>query len=236
MSTLWILRSHNSAVNSTTLCTPFYINYGLHPRIIPVEALASDNPTVQEFLKAMQDSTNFAFTRIKTQNEKMATYANKSRRAHSFKVSDMVLLSTKNLSFEDGSGSRKLNPKFCGPFKISAKINDVTYRLDLSHAMKAKGIHDAFHVSLLRPYREDKFDRFDTPLPPVHIENGVEEYEVEAILATKKKRGKQVYLVKWKGYGDHENTWQTEEDLRNSPKILLDFKASRRRSSKGGGM
>ena len=225
--------AYNSAVNSTTLCTPFYINYGLHPRIVPMEALASDNPTVQEFLKAMQDSTDFAFTRIKTQNEKMAAYANKFRRQHPFKVNDMVLLSTKNLSFEDGSGSRKLNPKFCGPFKITDKINEVTYRLDLSHAMKVKGIHDAFHVSLLRPYKQDKFDRFDTPLPPVHIENGVEEYEAEAILATKKKRGKQVYLVKWKGYGHHENTWQTEEDFENSPQLLQDFKASRRRSSKG---
>ena len=228
--------AYNSATNSTTLCSPFYINYGLHPRIIPVEALATDNPAVDEFLKATRDAAEFAFKRIKQQNEKMANYANKFRKAHDFKVNDLVWLSTKNLSFEEGSGSRKLNPKFCGPFKIKEKITDVTFRLQLSEPMKARGIHDAFHVSLLKPFKPDKFNRYDKPLPPVHIEDGDEYYEVEAILASKKVRGKMNYLVKWKGYPDSENSWQTREDLKNSQELLNAYEASRRRTTRGGGV
>ena len=73
--------------------------------------------------------------------------------------------------------------------------------------MKAKDIHDAFHVSLLKPFKSDTFNRYDKPLPPVRIENGVDFYEVEKILATKRIRGKQFYLVHWKGYTDSENSW-----------------------------
>ncbi len=229
--------AYNSSTNATTLCSPFYINYGLHPRIVPVEALATNNPSVNDFLRNTQNASQFAFHRIKEQNKKMADYANKTRKAHDFKVDDEVWLSTQNLSLEDGSGSRKLNPKFCGPFKISEKITDVTYRLDLSEPMKARGIHNAFHVSLLKPFKPDKFNRYEKPLPPVRVEDGDEFYEVQELLATKKIRGKQHYLVKWKGYPDSENSWVPEEDIKEgSPELLQDFKASRRRSSNGGGV
>ena len=227
--------AYNSATNATTLCTPFYINYGLHPRVTPVEALATNNPSVDDFLSSTQEATRFAFDRIKAQNAKMATYANKFRKAHEFKVGDKVWLSTKNISFEDGSGSRKLNPKFCGPFPVTEKITDVTFRLELSEPMKARGIHDAFHVSLLKPFKPDKFNRYDKPLPPVRIEDGVEFYEVEKILSSKKIRGKQNYLVKWKGYPDSENSWVPRQDiLEGSPDLLRDYEASRRRSSEKG--
>ena len=36
-------------------------------------------------------------------------------------------------------------------------ISKVTVRLDLSPPMRAKGIHDTFHVSLLKPYEADLF-------------------------------------------------------------------------------
>jgi hypothetical protein len=223
--------AYNSAVNSTTLCTPFYVNYGIHPKTIPFEAWSTNNPSVEEFLQNIKDSTKFVHERIKEQNRKTAEYANKSRIDHSFKVGELAWLSTKNLKFEDGSGSRKLNPRFCGPFKILEKINDVTVRMKLSEPMKAIGIHDAFHVSLLKPFNKDSFEREDEPEPPIIMDDGHEEYEVESILARKKIRGKEHYLVKWKGYGDHENSWQPRADLENCRDLLAEFEASRRSSS-----
>ena len=62
-------------------------------------------------------------------NEKTAAYANKFRKNHNFEVGDSVWLSTKNQSLEDGNGSRKLDPKFSGPFKILEKITDVLFVL-----------------------------------------------------------------------------------------------------------
>ena len=97
--------------------------------------------------------------------------------------------------------------------------------------MKARKIHDAFHVSLLKPYHEDQFQRYIEPLPPIKLADGSEEYEVDSILAKRKKNGKTMYLVRWKAYPDHENTWQTIDDLSNARKLLKTFNASRRCSS-----
>ena len=220
--------AYNSAVNSTTLCSPFYLTYGIHPRTIPIETLASSNPSVAEFLKATVESTKFAQDHIKKQNNSMAEYANRFRKQHSFKVGDKVWLSTKNISLEDGSGTRKLHPKFCGPLEISEKINDVTFRLLLSEPMKLRRIHDTFHVSLLKPYVEDTFGRNQDPPPPLQFADGHQEYEVEEILAHRKKHGKSQFLVKWKGYPDHENSWEPEQNLENSQALLAKYQASRR--------
>jgi hypothetical protein len=50
--------------------------------------------------------------------------------------------------------------------------------------------------------------------------NNEEQYEVEAVTAHKCVRGKLRFLVKWKGYPSSENTWQTEEDLKDTSEIL----------------
>ena len=72
--------------------------------------------------------------------------------------------------------------------------------------MKSKGIHNGFHVRLLKPFKDDTFGRYEKPLPPVFVENGEEHYEIDAILDTKKKRGNQMHLVQWKGYPDSDNS------------------------------
>ncbi len=34
-----------------------------------------------------------------------------------------------------------------------------------------------------------------------------------------KKRGKLQYLIKWKGYADHENTWEKTEHLKTAIRL-----------------
>ena len=218
--------AYNSAIHSTTLYSPFFLNYGISPRTVPLQTLSSNNPSVSKFLEDIQKTTKFAHENIQKQNIRMAEYANKSRLPHDFAVNDKVWLSTKNLSLEEGSGSRKLHPKFCGPFTIKEKINNVTFRLEISAPMKARRIHDAFHVSLLKPFAEDPFQRDPQPEPAITITDGHDEYEVEQILAHRKRRGKTQYLVKWKGYADHENTWQSAKDLENAEDILQEYSAT----------
>ena len=49
--------------------------------------------------------------------------------------------------------SGKLSPRFIGPFKILERIGVVAYRLDLLPSMS--GVHEVFHVSMLRKYTLD---------------------------------------------------------------------------------
>ena len=212
--------AYNSAVHNATLFTPFYLNYGMHPRTIPIETLGSNNPDASNFLQNIQKSMNVARERILKNNESMAREANKHRLPHNFKVGDEVWLSTKNISLEDGSGSRKLNPKFCGLLRILKQINDVTFKLDLPDPMRERGIHNAIHASLLKPYFPDLFNRKEPPPQPVQFQYGHVEYEVEKILHHRKRRNRIQYLVKWLGYESHENSWVYKEDLGNCSELL----------------
>ena len=49
--------AYNSAVNGVTLCTPFFLNYGMNPKTIPLESLANDNPYVEKIFEITRDTT-----------------------------------------------------------------------------------------------------------------------------------------------------------------------------------
>ncbi len=46
--------------------------------------------------------------------------------------------------------SRKLAPKFVGPYPIIEDFGNHSYRLKLPLSFKKRGVHDVFHSSLLR--------------------------------------------------------------------------------------
>ena len=114
----------------------------------------------------------------------MVKYSNKSRIQQKFNISDKVWLSTKHLSLEDASGSRKLDPKLWSPFKILEKIPEFKYRLEPSDPTKARKTHQAIPFSLLKSYQEDTFERYGKPLILIHLADVSIEYEVETILST----------------------------------------------------
>lgn len=50
-----------------------------------------------------------------------------------------------------------------------------------------------------------------------------EVYEVEGIVKRKRQQGKWLYLVKWKGYDDAQNTWEPVENLSSCRELLEEF-------------
>jgi len=100
-----------------------------------------------------------------------------------------------------------------GPFSVFEQINSVAYRLHLPQSMK---IHRIFHVSLLKPYKTvDIQGRRQMPLPPIEVDNN-EEFEVEEILDSRRRRNKLEYLVYWRGYDISERTWEPSRNLANA--------------------
>ena len=66
-----------------------------------------------------------------------------------FEVGNRVLLATKNLHIKQNKLSKKLLPRYIGPFKILKKVGTQAYELELPPTMK---MYDVFHVSLLKTY------------------------------------------------------------------------------------
>jgi hypothetical protein len=74
---------------------------------------------------------------------------------------------------------------------------------------------------LLKPYLPD--GKVQPPPPPELI--GTEfEYEVEAVLSHRFKRGNKIeYLTRWKGYGHEHDTWEPEENCVNSSELITEY-------------
>ena len=71
-----------------------------------------------------------------------------------FEVGDHVFLKVMPKRGVVRSGKRgKLSPRFIGPFEILERIGVVAYRLALPPNMS--GVHEVFHVSMLRKYTPD---------------------------------------------------------------------------------
>ena len=109
-----------------------------------------------------------------------------------------------------------------GLFQVEKLVGPVACKLDLG--TRLKGVHNVFHISLLRPYRTEG-DGVSPPEPIVV--DGTAEFEVERILAHRDRCGRaREYLVRWAGHDSSENLWLTESDLQNAPAVLRHYKAT----------
>ena len=207
----------NNAWNAATDNTPFFLNYGENPRTPVNIDVVCQLPAANTFVGRVKDAVTRARDCLKAAQSRMKKNEDAHRREETFEVGEFALLSTQNLRLSI-VGTRKLLPKFLGPFEVIQKVGAVAYKLCLPATMKA---HPVFHVSLLRKYKDG--GRQVAP-PPAVLLDGEIEYEVEQILAhVDKSTGRREYLVKWKGYGPEENTWVKESDFANANEVLQDY-------------
>ncbi|MCO5558852.1 hypothetical protein L7F22_012441 [Adiantum nelumboides] len=137
---------------------------------------------------------------------------------------DWVLLRFEKARLGTKQGKERLFPKlsmrYYGPFHITEQINDVSFQLKLPDTWK---IHNAFHVSLLKPFKGDVPDDGEPNEQP-EVEENKEILVPEQILAHKdtKNKGKvrRRFLVKFKNYPALDAKWMEEEDLADTPQIV----------------
>ena len=146
-----------------------------------------------------------------------------------YKVGDLVLLSTKDLKWQMVRRSlEKLVERFVGPYKIKAVISSNVVELELPTTVK---IHLVVNVSQIKRYvNQVNGQRREAPQPVV-VE-GEEEWEVEKILNKRKIRGKDKFLVRWKGFMAEGDTWESRENLQNAGDLLREFEEEYSRDSR----
>ncbi|MCO5552737.1 hypothetical protein L7F22_006254 [Adiantum nelumboides] len=149
----------NNTVHASTGKAPFEVIEGrfkspllvkVHEKIFAANEYSCD---LKESFQKIKEAIS-----ISQQKQKVA--ANKRRRALAFKENDWVLLKFPKARLRYTSAGKnptghqkyyaKLAKRYYGPFQILKPINKIAYQLKLPNHWL---IHNAFHVSLLKPYK-----------------------------------------------------------------------------------
>ena len=140
----------NSAGSESTEFAPFFLNSGRMPR-----SMIWNSPPSSEFSDICTFASQKELAIMSAHDSILATCvkqiwdANKKHIAAPFREGDLVYLSTKNIEFPKGLAC-KLVPKYIGPYSIVRHFHNQSFQIDLPAKLKNRGVHDVFHVALLR--------------------------------------------------------------------------------------
>ncbi|WMV45553.1 hypothetical protein MTR67_038938 [Solanum verrucosum] len=109
----------------------------------------------------------------------------------------------------------KLSPRYIGPYKISKRMGNVAYELELPQELAA--VHPVFHISMLKKCIDDP--SLIIPTENIEIKDSLSYEEIPVQILdrqVRKLRTKEVALVKvlWRNQFVEEATWEAEEDMK----------------------
>ena len=218
----WVEYSLNAMVSSATGMSPFQCSLGYQPPLFPQQELEVAVPSTRAHLRRCRRIWKTARAALVRASVRAQRGANRRRvRAPVYRPGQKVWLLARDLPLQTSQTStRKLNPRFVGPYTVSRIISPVAVRLDLPPALK---VHPVFHVSQLKPVVTSSLSPPVTaPPPPRVLADGDPVWTVRKLLAVRRRgRGFQ-YLVDWEGFGPEDRSWVPQSYLAD-PSLLDDF-------------
>jgi len=208
--------AYNSAVSEDLGMSPFELDIGWKPKSA-LEFISGSGSIVQSVdelrdkLKGSLDDAQYSY---KVSKARQSSEASKRYDVPNYEVGSKVWLN-KTLftdAYSKSQQSDKLSSKRVGPFMIKELIGKNALRLDLPEHFK---IHPVVHVIHTMPFKEQPEDIRQEVAPrpePIPTIQG-EEYIVEKILGHRKKGRGYQFLTLWKGYPNHDATWQKTADF-----------------------
>jgi len=209
----------NNSYNSSIGCSPFFLNYGFHPRTPTSLHIPKDSkvPAAADFVVFMQDCLAKAKLCLQRAQDRTKVQYDKNKRDMSFEVGEEVMLSSRNLKL---SGCAKYIPRFVGPFKVLHKIGSLAYRLELPQNWH---IHDVFHVSLLKKYVRGE----SVGIPPLPSLLDDYSFVIDSLVDHRILHpGKQLqFRVHYANSSEDNDTWEYERDIvKQFPSLVADYK------------
>ncbi|THC87386.1 hypothetical protein EYZ11_013167 [Aspergillus tanneri] len=199
---------------TATGISPFFLDHGYDMETIQLDNTQDTNlvPTETQRTKAQQGhdivtklahALDIAKAELAAAQQKYEAYTNRHRTsAPAYRVGDKVWLDLRNIRTE--RPSKKLDIRNA-KYTIIEKVGSHAYRLNTP-----PGIHNVFHVMLLRPANSNPFpsQQNDDYQPPPQLVDGEEEYLVQEILDERFARVgrgfRHEFLVKYTGYQQPE--------------------------------
>ena len=179
-----------------------------------------------DLIRDTSEKVSLIRQRLLTAQSRQKSYADVRRRPLEFEVGNHVFLKVMPKRGVVRFGKlEKLSPLFIGPLEILERIDTIVYRLALLPNMS--GVHEVFHVSMLRKYTPDPAHVVEWGQIEVDTDETFEEGPV-CILESRDQvlRRKTVRLVRvvWRHYGVEESTWEREDMMRATYPFLLGMK------------
>jgi len=210
--------AYNNKVHLSTKTLPFKANYRQDPRMGFEVRKKGKYEGAEKFVVKMKEIQEEAKVALGKVQKEMKKYADRKRaEVNEYKVGDLVMLSTKDLKYQmTGRRTEKLTERFVGLYKIKKIISSNTVELELPSTVK---IHPVVNISRIQRYvGQVEGQRKEQPASVVI--KGEEEWEVERILNKRWIRGKDKYLVQWKGFTAESDTWEKKENLENAKEAI----------------
>ena len=172
--------------------------------------------TGPDLIRDISEKVSLIRQPLLTAQSRQKSYDDVRRRPLEFEVGDHVFLKAIPKRGVVRFGKRgKLSPRFIGPFEILERVGTVVYRLELPPSMS--GVHEVFHVSMLRKYTPDPAHMVDWGQIEIDTGGTFEEGPV-CIVDSRDRvlRRKTVRLVRvlWQHCGVEESTWEREDTMR----------------------
>ncbi|RVW12300.1 Transposon Ty3-G Gag-Pol polyprotein [Vitis vinifera] len=210
--------AYNNSFQSSIGMAPYEALYG-RPCRSPMCWMESGEASLigPELVQETTDKIRVIRDRLLAAQSRQKSYADHRRRPLEFQIGDHVFLRVTPRKGVFRFGKRgKLAPRYVGPFEILQKIGEVAYKLALPPQLS--GIHDVFHVSMLRKYEPDTTHVLDWQ--DLNLQEDVTYEEGPRQILDKKEkvlRTKIIPLVKvsWDHHGVEGATWELESDMRN---------------------
>ena len=212
--------AYNDTTHPSTGYTPMFMNYGRHPTKPTTLKFQSRLPAVQTFLEELNNVLTDARDHVLQAQVTHAEQHTPHFQQHNLKVNDWVLLKAEN--YDLNLPSRKLAPRWLGPFQIIEMKGPNTVKLELPKRLT--NIEATQNVSWLKPYKRRTADlgpSLEHPTPEVVDDH--EEDEVEAVLADRYSGKRKEYLIRFSTYGVEADEWLPLANLQNCQELIEEY-------------
>ena len=216
--------AYNNSYQASIQMAPYEALYGRPCRSPICWTEVGESPiTGPDLIKDTSEKVRLIRQRLLTAQSRQKSYADVQRRPLEFEVGDHVFLKVMPKRGVVRFGKReKLSPRFIGPFEILERVGTVACWLALPPSMS--GVHEVFHVSMMRRYTPDPAHVVGWGKIEVDTDETFEEGPVCIVDSCDQVlRHKTVRLVRvlWQHRGVEESTWEREDTMRATYSFLF---------------